>query len=437
MFNKGALRKKGAFFMCRVLGAIGNGDISDIVQLGIQMQIYAGEFSSGIASLNETGIVVRKARGKATEVFTHIDPELKGNLAIGHNGCGFGQIQPELITVAGETVALATDSSARSSQNIIKILRNSADIITGIKEAMVKVRKPFALVVISPQKGLIAARNSGIKPLTIGQFHDGGPSGYYVASQSGVVLNGEFVDVVKAGNIDLIGPEGYEEIAVLPRPYRSHCVNEALFRQRPDNRCGSRNVYDIRLDIGRSLGIKFRTKYASTHRSYKAIPILEGGRTFTIGFGETVGNFVHTDPAGSIRNIYSVPPAMKQTARSIGLSENFSLGPLPNIEGKRVILIDDQLRSGHKIKHMAQQCFKCGAKEVLAVVGSIGYHSCPFGDPAYVGKDLIAEHYKHEEIQRFLGVSDLITLTIEELVESINTPDRIHCLKCVSPTPVI
>jgi len=420
--------------VCRVLGIIGNDDIVGILALGLYAQIYAGDHSAGIAAVTDGGILVEKALGKAIDVFPG-HPDMQSKVAIGHNGCTTSELQPINLSVNGKMLALAVDATKEVTSAIATILNESRDVIAGVSEAIREITEPFALIVLSADHGLIAARNSGIKPLTIGKIEVDGLSGFYVASQSGVLLEGSFLDTIRPGSLRVINQEGFEEIVVLDRADPRHCINELLFKQRPGNRSGRREINEIRFDIGKILGARFAQYLESQPihkpviREYKGIAIPQGGIQFTIGFGQTSG--IEVDPAGSVRAIYSVSTQMRESAKKLGLSDNFALSPLPNVAGRRIVLIDDQMRSGDKIAHMAEKCFAMGAKEVLAAVGSTGKSSCPYGDSAYHSEDLIDRRLSLSEISRTLGVSAIITLPLEELIQAIGTPERIYCLDCL------
>jgi amidophosphoribosyltransferase len=415
--------------MCRVLGVIGNGDVQAEVLLGLYMQIYAGDHSTGIASFDGSTINLRKSKGKAVDVFPNLDPTLNGHIAIGHNGCGFGQIQPIIVEIGKESVAIATDSSRGTTSRIVKILKSSSDVISGVKESMFRIRRPFSLIVLSREFGIIAARNSGIKPLTVGRFAIDGLSGFYVGSQSGVLLEGEFIDSVEPGNMSIVRQDSYHNLAILPQPVRRHCANEDMFKQRPGNRSGKHEVNEIRFNIGKALGEKYVLNRGTSKENYLAIPILEGGRQISMGF--SAGSGTPVDPAGSMKNIYSVTPEMKRIAEQIDLSPDFSLTPIPNIKGKRIILVDDQMLSGGKIQHMVEQCYRFGAKEVEVAVGSIAGHSCPYGDAAYLEEELIIRARTVEQICQDFGISSLTFLTPQEIVKAIDNPERLYCVDCL------
>lgn len=417
--------------MCRVLGVIGDDNVNNLLVLGLCMQIYAGEHSTGIASLTDGGIRVDKKLGKAVEVFP-VSLDFIGNAAIGHNGCATSELQPICLSDSTRQLALSCDATREATIAIADLLRNAEDVLTGVKMAMRTIEEPFALIVLSAEHGLIAARNSGIKPLTFGKIEIDGFSGFYAASQSGVLIDGLFLDTVAPGSIQLINQAGFEEIVVMDRVDPRHCVNEVLFKQRPGNHCGGREINQIRLDIGRRLGEKFLQYLAasgSPSDEYKGIAIPEGGRQFTLGFGLTSG--IEVDPAGSVKSLYSVSAAMRASARKLGFSDSFDLSLLSNVKGRRVILIDDQIRSGGKIAHLAKQALKWGAEEVIAAVGSIGTSTCPYGDAAYNSDDLIDRRLTLPEISQALGVTTIITLPLEELIQAINTPQRLYCVNCL------
>jgi glutamine phosphoribosylpyrophosphate amidotransferase len=412
---------------------VANGDVLSYVMYGLFMQIYAGENSTGIASLNDNGgggIVVKKSLGKAIDVFPQYDPELKSQTIIGHNGCAISEVQPLALTKNGQKLAFVTDASQETTAKIKQRIRSTSNILNAVKNILLSIKDPFSLIILSPEHGLIAARNSGIKPLTIGRIELDGLEGFYLASQSGVMIEGTFLEAVEPGNMIIVNASSYQDIAVAPSPDRSHCINEVNYRQRPGNICGHREVSQIRIDIGRRLGEVFRkTIRFRKPKLYRAIPVLEGGRSFALGFGQTSG--IPTDIAGSVRNFYSVPPHMRRIALQVGLPENFALDPLPNVKGLKIVLIDDQIRSGRKIAHMARKCRRYGAKDVLAVVGSIGRTPCPYGDAAYKDKRLIGRRMSKSKIAAEIGVSKLISLELEELIEAIGTPERLYCAECL------
>lgn len=420
--------------MCRVLGVIGNDDMVGFLAIALYAQIYAGDYSAGIAAITDSGIQLKKAVGKATEVFPDY-PNLRGRLAIGHNGCATSELQPIDLSTDGRPLSFAVDATKEITSTIANLLAGSRDVIAAVRQALIEIHDPFALVVLSGDHGLIAARNSGIKPLTIGKIEVDGLSGFYVASQSGVLVDGSFLDTVTPGSLQVISQESREEIVVLDRADPRHCINEVLFKQRPGNRSGQREISEIRLDIGNSLGERFVQYYERLPEpkppktEYRGIAIPQGGVQFTIGFGQTSG--IEVDPAGSVKAIYSVPAHMRLAARKIGLAENFDLMPLPNVAGRRIVLIDDQIRSGAKIAHMAKQCLAMGATEVIAAVGSIGTSSCPYGDAAYNSEDLIDRRITFDEISSRLGISVLITPPLEELIQAIGTPERLYCVDCL------
>ncbi len=420
--------------MCRVLGVVADGPVLSQAMFALYMQIYAGEESTGIASLRAEGIVVKKSKGRAVDVFPQYESSLETQLAIGHNGCVDSEIQPIIVTQSGHEIAFVADASRETTAKIEQQIQGSSNILVAVRNILLKTDDPFSLVILSPEDGLIAARNMGIRPLTIGQIEIDGTKGFYVASQSGVMIDGTFLEAIEPGNMVIVNHSSYRTIAVLPNPNRCHCINEATFRQRPGNICGTREVNQIRIDIGRALGERFKKVVeVQEPKLFKATPILEGGRSFALGFSQTSG--IPTDVAGSIRSIYSVPPRMKQAARQVGLFENFALGLIPNVRGLTVVLLDDQVRSGRKVRHMADKCLRYGAKEVMVVVGSVGRNNCPFGDVIYKGKSLVGKNRTDQEIAKELGVSKFISLGADELIGAIDTPRRIYCTECIRNHP--
>jgi amidophosphoribosyltransferase len=104
-----------------------------------------------------------------------------------------------------------------------------------------------------------------------------------------------------------------------------------------------------------------------------------------------------------------------------------------NVEGKRLILIDDSIVRGTTSKRIVDMLRKAGAKEVHIRVSSPPVkYSCYFGIDTPTRKQLIGATHSVEEIRETIGADSLGYLSIEGLIKSINMSGQRLCTACFS-----
>ncbi len=102
-----------------------------------------------------------------------------------------------------------------------------------------------------------------------------------------------------------------------------------------------------------------------------------------------------------------------------------------NVEGKRVVLIDDSIVRGTTSRRIVDMLKEAGAKEVHVRVSSPPVkHSCYFGIDTPSRKQLVGAVHTVEEIRDMIHADSLGFLSIEGLVESIGTGGVNLCAAC-------
>lgn len=413
--------------MSRVLGIVGKCNVVESLIVGLYAQIYAGSDGTGIACLRDGKMYVHKGQGPASSVFPVYNQKMASCCAIGHNACALSEIQP--FRLLDKNIAIVMDAPAKIVEKVRRFLRESKSELAGVEKALQVISEPFALLVLSKGK-IIAARNSGIKPLSFGRARINGDTVFYVSSQSGVLHDGHFIKTVTPGEIVVLSHDRYEGIVVLDHASDTRCIQETLYLQRPGNICGGREVGQVRCSIGEHLGNKFLEDHseAKGNDDWFAFGILDGGRQLAMGISRTG---IRTDPSAFVRNIYSIPPKMRSIAVKCGLGENFALTPLSYVKGKKVIIADDLIRSGDKMADIARKCRKMGAIEVHGLVGVTGKSTCPHGNASYVRQEMIGSSHDQAAIAKSLGLESFTSLSLPELLLAINTPRINYCQMCL------
>ena len=96
------------------------------------------------------------------------------------------------------------------------------------------------------------------------------------------------------------------------------------------------------------------------------------------------------------------------------------LNPLKiNVEGKRVILIDDSIVRGTTSRHLVEALKRAGAKEVHFLVASpVVKFPCYFGIDTPYRSELIGANYTVKEIGDMIGADSLGYLSIDGMYKS-------------------
>lgn len=402
--------------------------LSDLMSCLVRLN-FTGQKSCLIAMLNrQREIVFQFDEDFAINAFPRLtdNPDFYGPLGVGCDGDYDGHQEP--IFLESQKAFLVVDASKKATLEIADIIRKKPRLSLGIAQAMKQVKAPFALIALSDNR-LVGARNSGLKSLCYGQLWESNGRtiqqkvGYYIASQSGVVNRYcNFIDGIRPGEILTLSPRKLKLRKVIERPDMRRCLQRILFLEIPGSRCAGRAVTDTRQSIGHALGIKFRQAVLNDQsiKDFTAISIPLGGNFYLYGFGESTGIFVN--PGAIIRNMHNTNVRPFE-----GMSIPVNLNVVKEaVEGKHVVLVEDEAITGHKFQDIAGQCRQKEALSVHAVCATKLMSSCPYRDPSYTFHGRIGQRNAAE-----LGVDTLTTLEIHELIGAIGASSHNYCADCL------
>lgn len=152
------------------------------------------------------------------------------------------------------------------------------------------------------------------------------------------------------------------------------------------------NVYESRIRAGRKLYEEYPVE------ADIVIGVPDSGIPAAVGYAEASGI---PYGIGFIKNKYVgrtfIAPSQELREKAVSVK----LNPLKiNVEGKRVVIIDDSIVRGTTSKRLVQILRKAGAKEVHFRVSSpVVKYPCYFGIDTPYRKDLIGAHSEVEEIR--------------------------------------
>ena len=456
--------EKGPQDQCGVFGVWAPGEeVSKLTYFGLYALQHRGQESAGIATSNGKKLLVYKDMGLVSQVFSESALEsLVGHVAIGHTrysttgSSSWRNAQPTLGKTASGTVALGHNGNLTNTAELLEILRanypdqsdneitggNTTDtaVLTALLagnpdnslentalELLPKVKGAFSLVFMDEQT-LYAARDpQGVRPLVLGRLE----RGWVVASETAAldIVGASFVREIEPGELIAIDENGLRS-KHFAATKRAGCVFEYVYLARPDTSINGRNVYDARVEMGRTLAKEYPVE------ADLVIPTPESGTPAAIGFSQESGiPFGH----GLVKNAYVgrtfIEPS--QTIRQLGI--RLKLNPLKEvIKGKRIVVVDDSIVRGNTQRALVQMLREAGAKEIHVRISSP-----PITWPCFYGVDfatraeLIATGLAPDEVRMSIGADSLGYLSKEGMINSSEQKESELCTACFTGTYLI
>ena len=297
----------------------------------------------------------------------------------------------------------------------------TGDFIEGLKQAMSQIRGSYSIVLLKDAK-IIAVRDPwAIKPLVIGKKDNT----HVVASESCALdaLGAKLVRDVKAGEI-LVIDKNVKSYTTVPKK-TSHCMFEYVYFARPDSVIDTIPVYSVRKKLGMIL-----SRDAPVEGDL-VVAVPDSGITAAIGYANHSGI---PYGEGLMKNRYSgrtfILPDQECRERGVRLK----LNPIRSeIEGKRLILVDDSIVRGTTIRRIIKLLRDFGAKEVHVRVTCPPIISpCFYGIDMQTESEFIAGNNTIEAIRAEVGADSIAYNTKEALVEAIGMPMDDMCLACIT-----
>lgn len=426
-------------------------EVSQLTYYALYALQHRGQESAGITVSNNGELITYKGMGLTADVFTQETlNNLQGNAAIGHvrysttgeskienaqpleSRFKLGQIAVahngnltntkvirELLEDGGATFTSTTDSEV-----IIKMVARKA--MNGFEEAIRStvgaIKGAYALVILADNK-LIGVRDPyGIRPLCLGMNDEGD---YFLASESCAIdsIGGHLIRDVEAGEMVIIDETGVKSIRYAENNKVAPCSFEHIYFARPDSIIDGINVYEARVKAGRLLAKQMKIE------ADIVIGVPDSGIPAAIGYAEESGI---PYAMGLIKNKYIGRTFIKPTQALREQAVMVKLNPLRvQLEGKRVVIIDDSLVRGTTSKILIDLIRRAGAKEVHFRSASPAVkYSCFYGIDTAHREELIAARMTVDEIRKEINADTLDYLSMDNMIKSLNCKD--YCVGCFS-----
>ena len=454
---------------CGVVGIVAPGrDVSHLCYDALYALQHRGQESAGMATFHDHQITVVKDNGLVSHVFAETTLRaLAGSHVIGHTrystsgSANWTAAQPVYRSAGSSGFAIAhngnlTNTTALAdaagiqftsmlsdSDLVAELLARRVETGDTLTEALVKVladvEGAFSMVVLEADEIHAVRDPFGFRPLCLGRLGpQDAPEGWMVASESPAldVVGATFIRELNPGEMVTITRDGVTSLQLLEPAGEKEklCIFEFVYFARPDSYLMGHQVHTTRRRMGELLAAQ------SNIGADIVMGVPDSGIPAAEGYAKASGiPFGY----GLVKNRYIGRTFISPDQDKRSASVRRKLNPLrENIEGQRLIVVDDSIVRGTTTRALVKMLRDAGAAEVHLRISSP-----PFMWPCYYGidtpsrDDLLAANHTVEEMNAYIGSDTLEFITLENLRAAIKL-DGECCDACLTgrypaPTPVV
>jgi amidophosphoribosyltransferase len=430
---------------CGVFGVYGHPDAAALTALGLHALQHRGQEAAGIVAYDGEQFNAHRGRGHVSDNFSsrEVIERLRGSAAIGHvryattGEVALRNVQPLFADFAFGGLAICHNGNLTNSYQLRgqlvrrgSLFQSTSDtevivhlIATSLKETVVDrlidalrlVQGAYSVVAIS-QHEVIGVRDPlGVRPLVLGRLGEA----WILASETCAldIIGAEFERDVEPGEIVIIGAGGIRSLMPFEHHESRFCVFEHIYFARPDSIVEGTSVYEARKRIGVELA---RESHVDADI---VVPVPDSGVPAAIGYAQESGLPFEL---GIIRNHYVgrtfIEPTDQIRHLGVRLKHNASRA---NLNGKRVILVDDSIVRGTTSIKIVDMVRRAGARAVhMRISSPPTTHPCFYGIATPEREQLLAARFDVEGMTKFIGVDSLAFLSIDGLYRAMGEPRR-------------
>jgi amidophosphoribosyltransferase len=430
---------------CGVFGVFGHPDAAALTALGLHALQHRGQEAAGIVAYDGEQFSAHRGMGLVGDNFgsQEIIARLPGSMAIGHvryattGEVALRNVQPLFADFEFGGLAICHNGNLTNSYQLRRqlvrrgsLFQSTSDtevivhliatsqkstVVDRLTDALRQIEGAYSLVALS-QDSIIGLRDPlGVRPLVIGRLAEG----WIIASETCAldIIGADFVRDVEPGEIVVIDADGLHSLKPFISQRERFCIFEYIYFARPDSVMDGRSVYEARKRIGRELA---RENHVDAD---VVVPVPDSGVPAALGYSQESGIPFEL---GIIRNHYVgrtfIEPTDQIRHLGVRLKHNANRADL---EGKRVILVDDSIVRGTTSTKIVDMVRNAGAREVHMRISSP-----PITNPCFYGiatpdrDELLAARYDVDAMARLFAVDSLAFVSIDGLYRAMGEPRR-------------
>jgi len=436
---------------CGIFGVYGHPNASELTYYGLYALQHRGQESAGIVTSDGNQFHAHKGMGLVPQVFKgSVLYDMVGSIAIGHTrysttgSSHLRNAQPLTVDCARGQIAIAHNGNLTNAAQLREELEAKGSIFAttvdseiilhllaqptlhgesnNLVRSLHRIEGAYSLVIMTENE-LIGVRDPhGFRPLCLGRIDDA----WVLASETCALdlINARFVRDVAPGEIVVINRDGLTSMQAFPEhERRAFCIFEYVYFARPDSTIADRNVYKVRVEMGRQLAREYPIPADAV------VPVPDSGNCAGLGYSLESG--IPYEMA-FVRNHYVGRSFLQPSQLIRDFDVRVKLNLIEElVRGKRVIVVDDSIVRGTTCKTRVNSLKEAGAKEVHVLV------SCPpHMNPCVYGIDfpdrnkLMAASHSLEEIRKYLNADSLCYLSQAGMVKATGLPASDFCMAC-------
>jgi len=436
---------------CGVFGIFGHANAAELTYYGLYALQHRGQESAGIVSHNGHDFHTHKGMGLVSQIFNgDVLNTLPGSMAIGHtrySTTGSSHLcnaQPLTVDCARGQIAIAHNGNLTNAAALREALESNGSIFqttvdseiilhlmaqptlggneNNLIQTVRRIEGAFSLAIMTETE-LIGVRDPhGFRPLCIGKVGDS----WVLSSETCALdlIHAKFVRDVAPGEIVVINKDGMRSIQAFPEHERkAFCIFEYVYFARPDSNINNRNVYKVRVEMGRELAREHRIE------ADLVIPVPDSGNSAALGYSLESG--IPYEMA-FVRNHYVGRSFLQPSQLIRDFNVRVKLNLISElVKGKRVIIVDDSIVRGTTCKARVNNLKEAGATEVHVLVSCPPHmNPCVYGIDFPDRKKLMAANYTIDQIRDYLNADSLHYLSQEGMVKATGLPKNSFCMAC-------
>jgi amidophosphoribosyltransferase len=436
---------------CGVFGVFGHPNAAELTYYGLYALQHRGQESAGIVTSDGKQFYPHKGMGLVSQVFKPgILHDMVGHIAIGHTrysttgSSHLRNAQPLTVDCARGQIAIAHNGNLTNAASLRAELEARGSIFqttvdseiilhlmaqpatnghgNNLVQTMRRIEGAYSLVMMT-EKELIGVRDPfGFRPLCLGKLGDA----WVLASETCALdlIHAKFVRDIEPGEIVVINKDGVASEQAFPQQERrAFCIFEYVYFARPDSTISNRNVYKVRVEMGRQLAREFPIA------ADMVVPVPDSGNCAGLGYSLESG--IPYELA-FVRNHYIGRSFLQPSQLIRDFDVRVKLNLISElVKDKRVIVVDDSIVRGTTCKQRVNNLKEAGAKEVHVLVSCPPHmHPCVYGIDFPDRSKLMAANHSLEEIRKYLNADSLYYLSQEGMVKATGLPANSFCMAC-------
>ncbi len=436
---------------CGVVGVYGHPHAAELAFYCLYALQHRGQESAGIVTCHQGKFYKYHGMGLVAQVFNgKILQELPGTMAVGHTrystmgSSHIRNVQPLTVDCRRGQIAVAHNGNLTNAallrdsleeRGLIFQTTTDSEIILmllaqptigGEENNLVRTIRclegAYSLVIMT-EKEIIGVRDPhGFRPLSLAKKEDA----WILASETCVfdLIGAKFVRDIEPGEIVIINGDGVTSVQAFPEhKRRAFCIFEFIYFARPDSTIMGRNVYKVRVELGRQLAREHPVE------ADIVVPVPDSGNCAALGYALESG--IPFEMA-FVRNHYVGRSFLQPSQLIRDFDVRMKLNLIAEVvRGKRVVVVDDSIVRGTTSRARINNLKEAGAKEVHMMVSCPPHmYPCVYGIDFPDRSKLMAANCTLEQIRQYLNADSLHYLSQEGMVKATGLPKDTFCMAC-------